>query len=71
VRTSRGTGGAHVPSTRGTRRDLFALGLILFAVTAPLAAQDALNRVGPKTQVRSVEFEFKDKSSLDPAVLRQ
>jgi outer membrane protein insertion porin family len=45
--------------------------LILFAVTAPLAAQDALNRVGPKTQVRSVEFEFKDKSSLDPAVLRQ
>ena len=38
---------------------------------APLAAQDALNRVGPKTQVRSVEFEFTGKSSLDEDQLRQ
>lgn len=52
-------------------RGLLALGVSLFALTAPLAAQDALNRVGPNTQVRSVEFEFKDKSSLDPEVLRQ
>jgi outer membrane protein insertion porin family len=35
------------------------LALALLALAAPgrLAAQDALNRVGPKTQVRAVEFE--------------
>ena len=44
---------------------------MLLAAGSPLAAQDALNRVGPNTQVHRVEFEFKDKSSLDPAVLRQ
>ena len=27
--------------------------------------------MGPKTQVRSVEFEFKDKASLDQELLRQ
>ena len=32
--------------------------------------QDALNRVGPKTQVRSVEFHFDGTSSLDEAQLR-
>jgi outer membrane protein insertion porin family len=47
------------------------LALALLAAAPPLAAQDALNRVGPKTQVHSVEFEFKEKTSLDPKVLRQ
>ena len=48
-----------------------AVGLLLLVVAAPAAGQDALNRVGPNTQVHSVEFEFKDKSSLDPGILRQ
>jgi outer membrane protein insertion porin family len=48
-----------------------SLGLVLLGAGAPLAAQDALNRVGPNTQVHSVEFEFKDNSTLDPTVLRQ
>ena len=46
-----------------------ALALLLGA--APLAAQDALTRITPKTQVRSVEFHFLDKSSLDEDLLRQ
>jgi outer membrane protein assembly factor BamA len=37
---------------------------------SPLAAQDALNRVGPKTQVRAVEFQFQDKASLEEDQLR-
>jgi outer membrane protein insertion porin family len=59
------------------RTDLRRLGAACAALVAlPLAAgtlraQDALNRVGPKTQVRSVEFQFEDKSSLDPDQLRQ
>ena len=48
-----------------------ALALALLACGTPLSAQDALNRVGPKTQVRSVDFRFKDKASLDEEVLRQ
>jgi outer membrane protein insertion porin family len=48
-----------------------SLALGLFAPGRPLAAQDALNRVGPNTQVHSVEFQFKEKTSLDPNVLRQ
>jgi outer membrane protein insertion porin family len=36
-----------------------------------LSAQDALNRVGPTTQVRSVEFRFTGKETLDESVLRQ
>ena len=37
---------------------------------SPLAGQDALNRVGPKTQVRSVDFELQDKASLEEDQLR-
>jgi outer membrane protein assembly factor BamA len=37
---------------------------------SPLAGQDALNRVGPKTQVRSVEFQFQNNSSLEEEQLR-
>src|SRR5215208_3469548 len=37
---------------------------------SPLAGQDALNRVGPKTQVSSVDFQFEDKSSLEEDQLR-
>jgi outer membrane protein insertion porin family len=36
-----------------------------------LHAQDALNRVGPGTEVRSVDFRFLGKESLDEDVLRQ
>ena len=39
-------------------------------MAVPLAGQDALSRVGPKTQVRSVTFEFRGQSSLDEARLR-
>jgi outer membrane protein insertion porin family len=53
---------------RTDRRLALAAGLLLCA--RPLAAQDALDRVGPKTQVRSVEFRFEDKSSLDVDQLR-
>jgi outer membrane protein insertion porin family len=45
--------------------------LAILAASRPLAAQDALNRVTPNTQVHSVEFQFKEKTSLDPNVLRQ
>jgi outer membrane protein assembly factor BamA len=44
-----------------------AVGLVS---ASPLAGQDALNRVGPKTQVRSVELQFQDKSSLEEDQLR-
>lgn len=46
---------------------LLAAGL---ALARPLAAQDALNRVGPKTQVKSVDLRFVDGSSLDESQLR-
>ncbi len=45
--------------------------LLELAWGTPLSAQDALNRVGPATQVRSVEFRFTDKATLDAKVLRQ
>ena len=48
-----------------------ALAAALLLCGTPLAAQDALSRVGPKTQVRSVEFHFEDSSSLDPEQLRE
>jgi len=48
-----------------------ALAAALLLSATPLAAQDALSRVGSKTQVRSVEFQFEDSSSLDPDQLRE
>jgi len=48
-----------------------ALAAALLLCGTPLAAQDALSRVGPKTQVKSVEFHFEDSSSLDPEQLRE
>ena len=44
---------------------------VLLAGAAPLRAQDALSRVGPGTQVRSVEFRIVGKEALDEDVLRQ
>ena len=44
---------------RGMRLINF-LALTLLIASRPLAAQDALNRVGPNTQVHSVEFQFKE-----------
>jgi outer membrane protein insertion porin family len=55
----------------GIPRFCLFVALALLAASRPLAAQDALNRVGPNTQVHSVEFEFKEETSLDPNVLRQ
>jgi outer membrane protein insertion porin family len=46
-----------------------ALGLSTWAF--PLRAQDALNRVNPTTEVRSVDFEFQGTRSLDENLLRQ
>jgi len=43
----------------------------LLGIATPLSAQDALNRVSPTTQVRSVEFRFTGKETLDQDVLRQ
>ena len=45
--------------------------MALVGGAGPLAAQDPLSLVGPKTQVRSVEFAFTEKSSLDEDQLRQ
>jgi outer membrane protein insertion porin family len=45
--------------------------LALVGRVSGLYAQDALNRVTPTTEVRSVEFRFVGKQSLDPDVLRQ
>ena len=56
---------------RTERRPWALLAALATAVVAPLAAQDALHRVGPKTQVRSVEFQFQGPSSLDEDQLRQ
>jgi outer membrane protein insertion porin family len=48
-----------------------ALLLALLGRVAGLQAQDALNRVNTDTEVRSVEFRFEDRSTLDDEVLRQ
>lgn len=53
-----------------TERGLWLAAALLVCAT-PLAAQDALNRVGAKTQVRTVEFQFEDKSSLEEDQLRK
>jgi outer membrane protein insertion porin family len=59
-----------VPIDRRAATALSAAALLsLWAV--PLQAQDALNRVGSKTQVRSVEFQFDGSPALDEAQLRQ
>jgi len=54
-----------------SRRAAGFLAVVALTVAPPLAAQDALNRVGPKTQVRSVDFQFDGKPSLDEDQLRQ
>jgi outer membrane protein assembly factor BamA len=48
-----------------------SLAAALLLAGGPLAAQDALTRITPKTQVRSVEFDFLGKSSLEEEQLRQ
>ena len=48
-----------------------ALVLALIGRAGALRAQDALNRVTPTTVVRSVQFRFVGKQSLDEDVLRQ
>jgi outer membrane protein insertion porin family len=53
------------------RRRAGLLAVLALTLTSPVAAQDALNRVGPKTQVRSVELQFDGKPSLDEEQLRQ
>ncbi|MGH7525842.1 MAG: BamA/OMP85 family outer membrane protein, partial [Gemmatimonadales bacterium] len=47
------------------------LALAMICQASSLQAQDALNRVGPDTEVRSVELRFEGNESLDEAVLRQ
>ena len=44
---------------------------LLAAVATPLRAQDPLSRVGPKTQVKSVEFRFKGKHTLPEEEIRK
>jgi outer membrane protein insertion porin family len=52
------------------RRGCLLAAALVVAPAARLAGQDALNRVGPKTQVRSVSFEFLGPSSLEEDRLR-
>src|SRR5688572_4003130 len=40
------------------RSEPAALALALLLLGPPLAAQDALSGIGPKTQVKSIEFRF-------------
>jgi outer membrane protein insertion porin family len=44
---------------------------LLAAAAAPLRAQDALSRVGPHTEVKSIEFRFKGKHTLAEADLQK
>jgi outer membrane protein insertion porin family len=44
---------------------------LLLGGAAPLRAQDALSRVGPRTQIHSVEFQVLGKEELDQEALRQ
>lgn len=54
------------------RIDRWAITLCLLApVATPIRAQDPLSRVGPKTQVKSVEFQFKGKHTLPEEALRK
>ena len=46
------------------RSEPAALALALLLAGSPLAAQDALSGVGPKTQVRSIEFRFTGEQTL-------
>ncbi|MDQ3136331.1 MAG: BamA/TamA family outer membrane protein [Gemmatimonadota bacterium] len=48
-----------------------ALALVLLGSAARLQGQDALNRVGPSTYVRSVAFRFDSTQSLEEAALGQ
>ncbi len=55
------------------RTDRLIVGTLLplLACAAPLRAQDVLSRVGPGTQVRSVEFRVVGKEALNEDALRQ
>ena len=57
------------PGVRTSRCTAVVLALV--GQAGVLCAQDALNRVTPTTEVRSVEFRFVGKQSLDEGVLRQ
>ena len=57
------------PGVRTSRCTAVLLALVGRA--GVLCAQDALNRVTPTTEVRSVDFRFVGKQSLDEDVLRQ
>ena len=49
-----------------------AIALVLLAATAsPLRAQDALSLVGPRTEVKSIEFRFQGKHTLPEEELRR
>ncbi len=58
-------------TSRSAALGLTALALTALAPAAALHAQDALNLVGPATQVRSVEFRFVGRASLDENALRE
>ncbi len=53
-----------------TERWWIALALVTLA-GAPLRAQDALSLVGPRTEVKSIEFRFKGKNTLPEEDLRK
>ena len=59
------------PSGAATRINRWLLALALAAVPSPLAAQDALSRVGPRTEVKSIEFRFTGKHRLLEEDLRK
>jgi outer membrane protein insertion porin family len=60
------------PCGAATRIDRLAIALALLAATAsPLRAQDALSLVGPRTEVKSIEFRFQGKHTLPEEELRR
>jgi outer membrane protein assembly factor BamA len=60
------------PCEAATRTDSAIIALALLAAAGPpLRAQDALNRVGPRTEVKSIEFRFDGERTLEEEDLRR
>ena len=59
------------PSGAATSIDRALVVVALVALASPLAAQDALSRVGPRTEVKSIEFRFIGQHSLLEEDLRK
>ena len=52
------------------RTELLLVASLLGAVVAPLGAQDPLTTITPATEVRSIKFDFEEKSTIEELDLR-